>query len=51
MKVVNPDATIEFRDNTPDDPSRRKPDITKVHQPVSKGFRVEDLASNHFRSA
>jgi UDP-glucuronate decarboxylase len=30
QEVVNPDAKIEFRDNTSDDPSRRKPDITKV---------------------
>ena len=32
QEVVNPDAKIEFRDNTSDDPSRRKPDITKVRQ-------------------
>jgi UDP-glucuronate decarboxylase len=30
QEVVNPDAKIEFRDNTSDDPSRRKPDITKA---------------------
>jgi hypothetical protein len=30
QEVVNPDAKIEFRENTADDPSRRKPDITKV---------------------
>lgn len=29
-QVVNPDAVIEFRENTADDPSRRKPDITKL---------------------
>lgn len=29
-EVVNPDAEIVFRENTADDPSRRKPDISKV---------------------
>ncbi len=29
-EVVNPNAVIEFRENTADDPGRRKPDITKV---------------------
>lgn len=29
-EVVNPKAEIVYKDNTPDDPSRRKPDITKV---------------------
>lgn len=29
-EVVNPNAVIEFRENTADDPARRKPDITKV---------------------
>lgn len=29
-EVVNPAATIAFRENTADDPSRRKPDITKI---------------------
>ncbi len=29
-EVVNPDAQIVFRENTADDPSRRKPDITKA---------------------
>ena len=29
-EVVNPDAQIVFRENTADDPSRRKPDISKV---------------------
>lgn len=28
--MVNPSAVIEFRENTADDPARRKPDITKV---------------------
>ena len=30
QEVVNPDAKIVYKENTPDDPSRRKPDITKV---------------------
>ncbi|KAG2442856.1 hypothetical protein HXX76_002935 [Chlamydomonas incerta] len=29
-EVVNPNATIEYRENTADDPKCRKPDITKV---------------------
>jgi UDP-glucuronate decarboxylase len=29
-EVVNPDAEIVFRENTADDPSRRRPDITKM---------------------
>mmetsp|Transcript_11679 Transcript_11679/g.25044 ORF Transcript_11679/g.25044 Transcript_11679/m.25044 type:complete len:333 (+) Transcript_11679:129-1127(+) len=29
-EVVNPKATIEFRENTADDPGRRRPDITKA---------------------
>lgn len=29
-EVVNPNAVIEFRENTADDPGRRKPDITKI---------------------
>ena len=29
-EVVNPNAEIVFRDNTSDDPGRRKPDITKI---------------------
>jgi len=31
-EVVNPDAEIVFRENTADDPSRRKPDITKAKE-------------------
>lgn len=30
-EVVNPKAEIVYKENTPDDPTRRKPDITKVH--------------------
>lgn len=29
-EVVNPDAVIVFKENTSDDPGRRKPDITKM---------------------
>ncbi|EFJ42919.1 hypothetical protein VOLCADRAFT_66420 [Volvox carteri f. nagariensis] len=29
-EVVNPNAVIEYRENTADDPSRRRPDITKA---------------------
>ena len=28
--VVNPKAEITYKENTADDPTRRKPDITKV---------------------
>ena len=31
-EVVNPKATITYQANTADDPSRRKPDITKVRE-------------------
>lgn len=30
QEVVNPAADIVYRENTADDPSRRKPDITKA---------------------
>lgn len=29
-EVVNPNAEIVFRENTADDPSRRRPDISKM---------------------
>ena len=29
-QVVNPKAQITYKENTADDPTRRKPDITKV---------------------
>jgi UDP-glucuronate decarboxylase len=29
-EVVNPDAEIVYRENTADDPSRRRPDISKM---------------------
>ncbi len=29
-EVVNPKAEITYKENTADDPTRRKPDITKV---------------------
>lgn len=34
-EVVNPNAKIEFRENTADDPSRRQPDITKMRNKYS----------------
>ena len=30
--IIDPDAKIEFRENTADDPGRRKPDITKAKE-------------------
>eukprot|EP00879_Flechtneria_rotunda_P016519 GHRR01017288.1.p1 GENE.GHRR01017288.1~~GHRR01017288.1.p1 ORF type:complete len:177 (+),score=46.21 GHRR01017288.1:928-1458(+) len=30
-EVVNPNTEIVFRENTADDPTRRRPDITKMH--------------------
>ena len=33
-EVVNPHAKIVYKENTADDPAKRKPDITKVRQPV-----------------
>lgn len=30
QQVVNPNVKIVYKENTADDPSRRKPDITKV---------------------
>lgn len=30
QQVVNPSVKIVYKENTADDPSRRKPDITKV---------------------
>jgi UDP-glucuronate decarboxylase len=41
QEVVNPDAEIEFRDNTADDPSRRKPDITKARELLGWEPKVE----------
>ena len=32
-EVVNPNATIVYKENTADDPTRRKPDITKARVP------------------
>ena len=31
-EVVNPDATTVYKENTADDPGRRKPDITKAKE-------------------
>ncbi len=38
--MVNPDAEIVFRENTADDPNRRKPDITKARSFSQTGFIV-----------
>eukprot|EP00735_Rhodelphis_limneticus_P000712 TRINITY_DN11232_c0_g1::TRINITY_DN11232_c0_g1_i1::g.789::m.789 TRINITY_DN11232_c0_g1::TRINITY_DN11232_c0_g1_i1::g.789 ORF type:complete len:389 (+),score=21.16,sp/Q9FIE8/UXS3_ARATH/73.05/1e-176,Epimerase/PF01370.16/9.6e-47,NAD_binding_4/PF07993.7/0.0094,NAD_binding_4/PF07993.7/6.4e-08,NAD_binding_4/PF07993.7/4.9e+02,RmlD_sub_bind/PF04321.12/5.7e-13,3Beta_HSD/PF01073.14/4.3e-12,Polysacc_synt_2/PF02719.10/4.2e-07,Polysacc_synt_2/PF02719.10/5,adh_short/PF00106.20/0.00028,adh_short/PF00106.20/3.6e+0 len=32
QRIVNPNAEIQFIENTPDDPTRRKPDITKAKE-------------------
>jgi UDP-glucuronate decarboxylase len=29
-EVINPDAEITYQENTADDPTRRRPDITKM---------------------
>jgi len=52
-KVVNPNAEIVYRENTSDDPSKRKPDITKAQTllkwspkiPLEEGLKmmVEDF--------
>ena len=42
QEVVNPAAEIVFRENTADDPSRRKPDIGKARRP-----HVERWACTH----
>ena len=54
-EVVNPKAEIVFRENTADDPSRRKPDISKAKKvlgwepkvPLREGlkFMVKDFAA------
>ena len=54
-EVVNPKAEIVFRENTADDPSRRKPDISKAKRvlgwepkvPLREGlkFMVKDFAA------
>ena len=54
-EVVNPRAEIVFRENTADDPSRRKPDISKAKAalgwepvvPLREGlkFMVKDFAA------
>jgi hypothetical protein len=36
-EVVNPDAVIEFRENTADDPARRKPNIDLVSHRLAPG--------------
>lgn len=42
QEVVNPDAKIEYRENTADDPKCRKPDITKVLHRLTLGVRMGD---------
>lgn len=54
-EVVNPKAEIVFRENTADDPSRRKPDISKAKKalgwepkvPLREGLKamVKDFAA------
>ena len=44
-EVVNPDAEIVFRENTADDPNRRKPDITKVRALSASPAAVGDPAT------
>lgn len=39
--VVNPQAQIVFRENTADDPTRRKPDITKAQELLGWEPKVE----------
>lgn len=36
QEVVNPSIKIVYKENTADDPSRRKPDITKVKIVLSR---------------
>lgn len=49
QEVVKPDAKIIYKENTPDDPTRRKPDITKVLLSCSlrrgRGGQWEDIQS------
>ncbi|KAK1319797.1 UDP-glucuronic acid decarboxylase 2 [Acorus calamus] len=54
QETIDPNARIEFKDNTPDDPHKRKPDITKAKDllnweptvPLHKGL---PLMVNDFR--
>jgi len=32
QETIDPDAKIEYRDNTEDDPHKRKPDISKAKE-------------------
>lgn len=41
QEVVNPEAEIVYRDNTSDDPSRRKPDITRARTVLGWEPKVE----------
>ncbi len=40
-QVVNPKAVIEYRENTADDPTRRKPDITKISKKYGWSPKVQ----------
>ncbi|PNH12089.1 UDP-glucuronic acid decarboxylase 1 [Tetrabaena socialis] len=40
-EVVNPAAVIEYRENTADDPARRRPDITKVKEALGWEPKVQ----------
>ena len=40
-EVVNPNATIVYRENTADDPSRRKPDCSKARNLLGWEPKVE----------
>lgn len=58
QEVIDPNAKIEFRPNTEDDPHKRKPDITKAKDllgwepkvPLSKGLpmMVKDFSTRIF---
>lgn len=47
-EVVNPDATTVFKENTADDPGRRRPDISKAKEllgwepkvPLAEGLKL-----------
>ena len=43
QEVVNPEVKIVYKENTADDPSRRKPDITKVASVKSMISCPQDL--------
>jgi UDP-glucuronate decarboxylase len=57
-EVIDPTATIEYKENTSDDPHKRKPDITKAKEllgwepkvPLRQGLplMVEDFRKRIF---